>query len=109
MLQRLRDWMKPKEGFQSYPGRLLLLFLRGLFGALFILIATGLLFYFADRNDLSTGVLSFLLVVGLGGVVVLMDVLVKNKQITTISAIYFGLLMGFLLGTLFWLALQPLI
>ena len=34
---------------------------------------------------------------------------VRNKQITTISAIYFGLLLGLLLGTLFSTALEPFI
>src|SRR4029077_12487475 len=35
------------------------------------------------------------------------DVLVRNKQITTISAIYFGLLLGLLLGTIFTTATEP--
>ena len=35
------------------------------------------------------------------------DVREKQKQITTISAIYFGLLLGLLLGWLFSLALEP--
>jgi uncharacterized protein YacL len=37
------------------------------------------------------------------------DALTKNKQITTLSAVYFGLLLGFLIGSLFWTALQPLV
>jgi uncharacterized protein YacL len=37
------------------------------------------------------------------------DILIRNKQITTISAVYFGLLLGFLLGTLFTTALEPFI
>src|SRR5262249_24020783 len=37
------------------------------------------------------------------------DILAKNKQITTISAISFGLLMGLVLGTLFSTALEPLL
>jgi uncharacterized protein YacL len=37
------------------------------------------------------------------------DILVRNKQITTISAVYFGLLLGLLLGTLFSTALEPFI
>src|SRR5262249_54087578 len=41
--------------------------------------------------------------------VVTLDARVKNKQITTISAVFFGLLMGFLLATLFWKALEPLL
>ncbi len=34
---------------------------------------------------------------------------IKNKEITTISAIYFGLLLGLLLGSLFFQALEPLL
>jgi uncharacterized protein YacL len=46
----------------------------------------------------------------LGGIaIVLGDILIKNKQITTISAIYFGLLLGFLLGNLLWSALRPIL
>ena len=41
--------------------------------------------------------------------VLLTDVREKQKQITTISAIYFGLLLGLLLGWLFSLALVPIL
>ena len=44
-----------------------------------------------------------------GFLVVVSDVAVRNKQITTISAVYFGLLLGLLLGTLFSTALEPFI
>jgi len=42
-------------------------------------------------------------------IVLVSDLLIRNKQITTISAVYFGLLLGLLLGTLFATALEPLI
>ena len=45
----------------------------------------------------------------IGFLIVLTDVLVRNKQITTISAIYFGLLLGLLLGNIFSTALEPFI
>ena len=48
-------------------------------------------------------------IAAIGIVIMLGDVFVRNKQITTISAIYFGLLMGFLLGSLLGTALQPFI
>jgi uncharacterized protein YacL len=51
----------------------------------------------------------FVAILGVGVLAVVTDVLVRNKQITTISAVYFGLLMGLLLGTLFSLALEPFI
>lgn len=41
--------------------------------------------------------------------VIVLDTLTKNKEITTLSSIYFGLLLGFLIGSLFWTALQPIL
>ena len=46
-------------------------------------------------------------VVGIG--ILFGDLVIRNKQITTISAVYFGLLMGFLLGQLLATALRPFI
>ena len=44
----------------------------------------------------------------LGGLlIVVTDVLVRNKQITTLSALYFGLLLGMLLGNILSTALEP--
>src|SRR5206468_2321529 len=102
MLQRFRKWVQFSEGFQSYPGHVLVMIVRGVFGALLIGIATGLLYFYADRNELTAGVLSFLLILAVGGLIVLLDTVARNKQITSISAIFFGLLMGSFLATLFW-------
>ncbi|HEY3789195.1 MAG TPA: PIN/TRAM domain-containing protein, partial [Urbifossiella sp.] len=44
-----------------------------------------------------------------GAFVMFTDIREKQKQITTISAIYFGLLLGLLLGWLFSMALVPLL
>ncbi|MFL5329467.1 MAG: PIN/TRAM domain-containing protein [Gemmataceae bacterium] len=41
--------------------------------------------------------------------VVAADVYIRDKQITTISAVYFGLLLGLLLGSLLYSALQPIL
>jgi uncharacterized protein YacL len=109
MFQRLRNWFQISEGFQSYPGHVLVLMLRGVFGALLIGIATGVLYFYVDRDEISAGLLSFLLALALGGVVVLLDVIAKNKQITSISAIFFGLLMGSFLASLFWMTLEPIV
>jgi uncharacterized protein YacL len=46
-----------------------------------------------------------IILVGLG--ILITDVLIRNKQITTLSAIYFGLLLGMLLGYIFSAALSP--
>jgi uncharacterized protein YacL len=109
MRERLRNWFHVSSGFQSYPGHVLVLIVRGVFGALIIGIATGLLYYYVDADYLTLGLINFALVLAIGLFVVLLDVVSKNKQITTISAIFFGLLMGFFLASLFWLALEPII
>src|SRR5262249_47467013 len=67
------------------------------------------LFYFDAHKQYNLGLISFAAILLAGAVVVLFDVITRHKQITTISAIYFGLLMGFLLGTLFWMALEPIV
>ena len=81
--------------------------LRIVFVALTIGIATSALFYYVNW-DIRQGVGTFLLFVVISVAVILADAFTHNKQITTISAVYFGLLMGFLLGSLFWVALQPI-
>lgn len=87
---------------------LFVLMLRGLFGALVIGIASGFLFYFIGQSRMAVGLTAFGLIMLLGVLVVAIDALSHNKQITTISAVFFGLLMGFLLGNLFWMALRPI-
>src|SRR5262249_44186923 len=51
--------------------------------------------------------LAFVAVLAIGGLVVATDILIRDKQITTLSALYFGLLLGLLLGTLFYEAVKP--
>ncbi len=77
---------------------------RTVFLALTIGIAVSAMTFVTD-HPLPT----LLLVLGIAVTVLLIDINTRNKQITTISAIYFGLLMGFLLATLFWQALQPVV
>jgi uncharacterized protein YacL len=48
-------------------------------------------------------------ILALGGLVLFTDLREKQKQITTISAVYFGLLLGLLLGYLFSIILEPLV
>jgi uncharacterized protein YacL len=48
-------------------------------------------------------------IIGIGSLVLATDVWEKNKQITTVSALYFGLLLGLLLGYLFSLAIAPIV
>jgi uncharacterized protein YacL len=92
----------------SGSGRILTAVLRAIFLALVIGIATNVLVYYVNQNNLAVGLMSAIGILTTGVFIVLADLIVKNKQITTISAVYFGLLMGFLLGSLFWEALKPI-
>jgi uncharacterized protein YacL len=51
--------------------------------------------------------LAFFCTIGGGVLVVVGDVLVRRKQISTISAVYFGVIVGLILSYLFVLALEP--
>src|SRR5262245_21347392 len=84
-------------------------FLRGAFGAILIGMAWIAFSYFNSPpyNDPGAGILAFVGILALGTLVVATDLLVRNKQITTISDVYFGLLLGLLLGTLFAMAIEP--
>src|SRR6266478_467006 len=84
-------------------------FLRGCFGALLIGMATGVLVYLENQGQFVLGIVTFVGMLVLGITVVAIDLFVRNKQITTLSAVYFGLLLGLLLGSLFSLALDPFI
>jgi uncharacterized protein YacL len=107
----LRNWFSRKNNLlrPAPSGHLLLWILRGGFGAIIIGLATGALFYFESHGQLVLGLIAFGAIAVVGIIVVLADILVRNKEITTISAFYFGLLMGFLLGTFLWSALEPLV
>jgi uncharacterized protein YacL len=106
--QRIGAWFQKTLGGPP-SGNVLLLILRGAFGAGVIGIATAALFYFDAIRQFEVGLGIFAGVLLLGFLVVAFDTAVKDKQITTISALYFGLLLGFLLGSLFWAALEPLV
>jgi uncharacterized protein YacL len=63
--------------------------------------------YSNDPPDYASATKAALLVVFFGVTAFVIDVREKNKQMTTVSAVGFGLLVGLLLGTLIWLVLQP--
>jgi uncharacterized protein YacL len=103
-------------GFTRYfsrrppSGRLLLWLLRGVFGAICIGIAMLAFRHFSEGpGDTANGYLAFFCILGAGLLIVVTDVLIRNKQITTLSAIYFGLLLGLLLGNILSTALEPFI
>ncbi len=91
-------------------GHVLLWLLRGVFGAICIGIAMLAFKHFSEGpNDMANGWIAFFCILGAGAFIVLTDVLIRNKEITTLSAIYFGLLLGLLLGNILSTALEPFI
>jgi uncharacterized protein YacL len=112
VLKYLRSVFGPVSGgFAKHTpaSTLLLWFVRGLFGVIVISVAlaTGLFLTSQNPENFPLNILAFFGIVAGGFLIVLTDILVRHKQITTISAIYFGLLLGLLLGNIFSAALDP--
>ncbi|HKI33130.1 MAG TPA: PIN domain-containing protein [Gemmataceae bacterium] len=105
------SWFSASLGTRTDSGQVLLWVLRGCFGAIIISMAM-LAFDYVNKNPeygFAPALGVFLGILTAGLTVVLTDILIRNKQITTISAIYFGLLLGLLLGPLFAVALEPFV
>jgi uncharacterized protein YacL len=108
----LRPLLRPLFGDDqprsASPGIVLWL-VRGLFGAIVIGLAVIAFRHHAETQtgDVFTAWCIFFGILGAGLLVVLTDLLVRDKQITTISAVYFGLLLGLLLGHILSSALAP--
>jgi uncharacterized protein YacL len=91
-------------------GHLLLWLLRGVFGAICIGMAMLAFRHFSEGpSDTTNAYLGFFCILGAGLLIVVTDILIRNKQITTLSAVYFGLLLGLLLGNILSTALEPFI
>ncbi len=110
-----QNWLEklfgPAKGSLEAPrpsGWLMLWLLRGIFYAVIIGLAV-MAFGVFNKAETIQGPLAIVAVLGIGALVILTDVLVRDKQITTISATYFGLLLGLLLGHTLALALDPFI
>src|SRR4051794_33545049 len=88
---------------------MLLWLLRGAYVALLLVMAMLAINMFYDAENPTRAILVPLGILLIGGLVPFTDVKERQKQITTISAIYFGLLLGLLLGYLFSLALVSLL
>lgn len=93
---------------------MLLWIMRGLFGVIIVGMATRSLYLipipeYEESYRSTLGVQLFVGIMAVGIFAVTIDLFFRNKQITTISAIYFGLLLGLVLGMLFSVALEPLI
>src|SRR5205823_4028901 len=87
---------------------MLLWLLRGLFVAIVLgmAIAAFNTFAYSWEHRFWAGVGAGGLVLLVGTIVLSTDLWERNKQITTLSAMYFGLLLGLLLGWLFSMAIE---
>lgn len=88
---------------------MLLWLLRGVYVLLLLGMAVIVANLFIETGERTKAVLVPLAMLGIGGLVLFTDLKERQKQITTISAIYFGLLLGLLLGWLFSMALVPIL
>jgi len=100
-------------GFQGRmrSGQLLLWVVRVCYGAIIIGLSMAAFKSVAQTypDNVTPAWAVFLGVLGAGLVIVLGDLWIANKQITTISALYFGLLLGLLLGYILSMALEPFV
>jgi uncharacterized protein YacL len=62
---------------------------------------------FIDSEERTNAVVVPLAILVFGAIVMFTDVRESQKEITTISAVYFGLLLGLLIGWLFSMVLEP--
>jgi uncharacterized protein YacL len=87
---------------------MLLWLLRGLFAAIVIAVAFAAYGVFSEAQESRAwpGIRASLIVLAVGALVLFTDLWERNKQITTLSALYFGLLLGLLLGWLISMALE---
>src|SRR3989440_5026674 len=88
---------------------MLLYLLRGCYIALTLGVGLYAVQHFPPDTPTPTIVLTFISIMLVGGLVLATDVLIRDKQITTISALYFGLLLGLLLGSIIASALEPFV
>src|SRR5262249_39285819 len=61
------------------------------------------------EDDQLTGIVAFGIIILLAGIAIIADLFVRHKQITSFSAVYFGLLFGLVIGSLFSAALEPVL
>jgi uncharacterized protein YacL len=97
------------RSFQEFVSMIMWI-LRGLFGTLVVGVATYAGVYYGSEGSggkFWAGLLAGGIVLLIGIAVVATDILIRRKEITTLSAVYFGLLLGLLLGALFSYALAP--
>jgi uncharacterized protein YacL len=115
----LKEWFSGSAnlgGFQTTRSNMLMWIIRVVFLILVIGIAANVLLRVehamqSGQPPRPPGIIpyvAFAIFTITGILVIFGDIFVRNKQITTISAVYFGLLLGFVLGNLLWSALRPM-
>jgi uncharacterized protein YacL len=108
VLRRLLQPLFGRSETRVRSANLVLWLVRGCFGAAVIGLAM-VAFQRCLTYGVSYGWLAFFAVLGVGLLIVAGDLLIRNKQITTLSALYFGLLIGSLLGFMISSALNPFV
>jgi uncharacterized protein YacL len=88
---------------------MLLWLFRGAYAVFLIALAAFAATLFAAQGEHTTAVVAPVAILLFGSLIVLLDLREKQKQITTFSAVYFGLFLGLLVGWLFSLPLVPLL
>src|SRR2546421_2519701 len=99
VVRRVR--IRPRRRFPLREAPTMLLWiLRGCYVTLILGMGYFVLDNYPPDQSVGAKVVAFSGIVLFGGLVLVTDILVRDKQITTISAVYFGLLLGLLLGTI---------
>ena len=88
---------------------MLMWLLRGCYAVLILGIASFAFAFFFTEENIPAAIVAGATILTFGAIVLYTDVRERNKQIATISAVYFGLLFGLLLGWLFSMALEPIV
>jgi uncharacterized protein YacL len=109
LFHRLLSSFNDRFDGRPRPGQVLLWLFRGVFGAILISVALIAVQHIQAINSGETyqAWLAFFIILAAGVLFVVTDVLIRDKQITTISAVYFGLLLGLLLGHILSTAVEP--
>jgi uncharacterized protein YacL len=86
---------------------MLLWIIRGCYIVLILGVALLTFDHYSATLEFGRGFVASSLIVVVGVAILFADIKLRHKEITTISAIFSGLLLGLLLGTLFSAALNP--
>ena len=108
LYRRFSNWLNTHFEGKPQSGHVLLWVLRGVFGAFVISLGLITVQHIGGVTDEKWMAWFYFALILCGGLlIVLTDLMIRNKQITSISAVYFGLLLGLLLGNLLSTALEP--